>query len=116
MSTENWKVQQKKCSQKWKKLSDQERERYHAEAAVETGVRMEAAKQCFPATKKGPAVLGKASWDAAADLCPSAQKKISKNRLVETYSNFRILKIGVFGMGVLLTPRGVWSLGVSIWI
>ena len=63
---------------------------------------MEAAKQCFPATKKGPAVLGKASWDAAADLCPSAQKKISKNRLVETYQQFQNSQ-----------DWGVWNGGIA---
>jgi hypothetical protein len=89
VSTDKWKAEQKKCSRSWQASSPEEKEKYVAEASVETGLRREAAKQCFPSNKNQPAPLGGASWDACADLGLKAQKKISKNRVVETYRQFQ---------------------------
>ena len=87
-----WKREQAKCSKAWKKLGRDGQEPFAARAQHETGLREEAMLQSLPskshiAAGQQPAFNG-ASFDAASALSRNAQKKVSKARLFQTFSNY----------------------------
>lgn len=73
-------------------MPDKEKDAYHAIAAEEEGVRQEAMLQPYQAkshSANNVVPLGKASFDAAANLGRNALKKLSLHRLLVTYQEYK---------------------------
>lgn len=77
----------RKCARSWERLPEEQKDAFSAKALYEEDLRREAALQPLP-SKCGVKALGSAAFDAAADLCKNARKKVSLSRLVETYRHY----------------------------
>ena len=69
-------------------MSAAERDAFEAQAAERSGLREEAMRQPFPSAK-GTVLLGDAAFDAASRLPRSSLKRVSLNRLLVTYQNYK---------------------------
>lgn len=87
VSPRTYKQEVRKCSEKWATESQDVKASFQDKAAYEQYVRNEAMKQPF-ASKEGPQDLGRACFDAVAELAPKALKKLSQARVVETYRRY----------------------------
>ena len=77
-----WKLKQHECSQKWKTMSEAEKDRFVAAAAEEEGRRSDAALEAWP-SKRAP------STDEGVQLPRGAMKLVSRQKTIVTYRNFK---------------------------